>query len=239
MINLDTRIIDELDGNELAVFCHLIKRIGKNNECFPSRELLMKETGFGREKVAKTITSLKNKDVILTFQNKSTDGKFAKTHYRIKTKHASVFVNVNNELLIEENRDTENRSTENPLTGKSQLSINQNLSIKQDKKTPVIDFDGLLIFLNEKTGRNFRTINKSVKSKFKARIKDGYKKEDILNAIINTCNNNYHKENGYQYLTPEFFSRAGTLDKYGFQTNKGKVKKETHEKMENNTFTNF
>ena len=25
----------------------------------------------------------------------------------------------------------------------------------------------------------------------------------------------YHKDNGFQYLTPEFFSRADTLDKYG------------------------
>lgn len=79
----------------------------------------------------------------------------------------------------------------------------------------ILDFVKLLSFINQKTGRKFKTINDKVKRKYKARLKDGYTKEDILNSIINASNLQYHKDNGCQYLTPEFFSRQDTLDKYG------------------------
>ena len=78
-----------------------------------------------------------------------------------------------------------------------------------------LDFVKLLSFINQKTGRKFKTINKDVKRKYEARLKDGYTKQDILNAVINASNLQYHKDNGCQHLTPEFFSRATTLDKYG------------------------
>lgn len=77
-----------------------------------------------------------------------------------------------------------------------------------------IDFKVLLKYINTKTRRGFRTINDKVKKSFNARIKEGYTKEDIKQAIDNSIKAQYHKENNYQYLTPEFFSRSSTLDKY-------------------------
>ena len=87
---------------------------------------------------------------------------------------------------------------------------------EKEKEQYVIDFSSLLLFINEKTGRKFTVINKSVKKSFIARLKGGYKKQDIVNAVINATSMPHHKENNYQYLTPEFFSRASTLDKYSY-----------------------
>ena len=84
--------------------------------------------------------------------------------------------------------------------------------------TKSIDFDGLLDYINKKLNRQFRTINKDLKSKYKARLRDGYTKEDIIQAINNASNNTFHKQKNYQYLTPEFFSRATTLDKFSTVT---------------------
>lgn len=78
-----------------------------------------------------------------------------------------------------------------------------------------LDFDLLLQYINQKTGRKFKQISKSVQLKYKARLKDGYSKRDIMTAIDNACKLPYHVESGYQYLTPEFFSRSNNLDKYG------------------------
>lgn len=89
----------------------------------------------------------------------------------------------------------------------------------------VIDFSSLLSFINNSTGRNFKVINKSVKSKFIARLKDGYTKQDIFTAITESVKTEYHKENNFQYLTPEFFSRASTLDKYSSTTKQPKQSK--------------
>ena len=81
-----------------------------------------------------------------------------------------------------------------------------------------IDYQALLDFVNKSFGRNFKVVGDKVQRSYKARLKDGYKKEDILNAIRNCKDNPYHKENNYQYCTPEFFSRAETLDKYADRT---------------------
>ena len=90
-------------------------------------------------------------------------------------------------------------------------SVNDN-EIKNTVES--IDFDHLLEFFKTKLKRPFRTINQSVKKKYKARLKEGYTKEDILSAVNNAVKSDYHKDNNFQYLTPEFFSRSNTLDKY-------------------------
>jgi uncharacterized phage protein (TIGR02220 family) len=77
-----------------------------------------------------------------------------------------------------------------------------------------IDYQALLDFVNKTFGRNFKIVSDKIQRSYKARLKEGYKKEDIINAITNCKENKYHKENNYQYCTPEYFSRSETLDKY-------------------------
>ena len=84
-------------------------------------------------------------------------------------------------------------------------------------KAKGIDFDSLLMFLNLKTGKNFRIINKATRQKFNARLKDNYTKEDIRNAITNACKDPFHKENGFKFLNPDYFSRSQTLDSHAFK----------------------
>ena len=93
---------------------------------------------------------------------------------------------------------------------------------KEKEEINNINFDKLLSFLNSKTGRNFKIINEPTKKKYYARLKEGYKKDDILNAIINAVNSDYHKESKFKYLTPEFFSRADKLNLYSSINNKQK-----------------
>ena len=77
-----------------------------------------------------------------------------------------------------------------------------------------IDYLALLGFVNKTFGRRFELINDKTKRAYKARLKEGYTKEQIIDAITNAAASKYHKDNNYQYCTPEFFSRAETIDKY-------------------------
>ena len=97
----------------------------------------------------------------------------------------------------------------------AKIAVNVNVN---DNVIDNIDYQALLEFVNKSFGRNFKLINDKIQRSYKARLKDGYKKEDIINAIKNCKENPYHKENNYQYCTPEFFSRAETLDKYADRT---------------------
>jgi len=88
-----------------------------------------------------------------------------------------------------------------------------------------IDFDNLLILINKQTGRNFQVINSTIQAKYKARLKDGYTKEDISNTIKNSVKDDYHKETNFKYLTPEYFSRAVTIDKFSQGEQKREIKR--------------
>ena len=87
-----------------------------------------------------------------------------------------------------------------------------------DNDINIIDFQSLLDILQVTFKRKFRVMNDKVKRSYKARIKEGYTIDDIHNAIKNCQANAYHKDNNYQYCTPEFFSRADILDKYADRT---------------------
>lgn len=92
-----------------------------------------------------------------------------------------------------------------------------------NKKDLKIDFDNLLKLINKETGRNFQVINEKVRKSFRARLKSGYTKDIISKAIKNAAKSEYHKGNECQYLTPEFFSRADMLDKWGNDTLSNKI----------------
>ncbi len=77
-----------------------------------------------------------------------------------------------------------------------------------------IDYQALLGFLNKTFGRKFQVINEKTKRAYQGRLKEGYTKEQIIDAINNAAATKYHKDNNYQYCTPELFSRAETIDKY-------------------------
>ena len=109
---------------------------------------------------------------------------------------------------------------------KSTVSDNVTVSVINKEYTDVenIDFDSLLSFINDSFKRNFLVINAKNKQAYNARIKQGYKKEDILAAIRNCRKSDYHVDTNYRYCTPEFFSRADILDKYSNLTEIDKMK---------------
>ena len=101
--------------------------------------------------------------------------------------------------------------------------INNTTSVPLSTTKDKIDFKILLSFINKQTKREFKVINDSVKNKFKARLKEGYSKEDISNTVINSCKDPFHKEHNFKYLTPEYFSRSATMDKFSAKVVKDKA----------------
>jgi hypothetical protein len=101
------------------------------------------------------------------------------------------------------------------INGIAKIAVNVNVN---DNDIYNIDYQALLDFVNTTFGRSFKVVTDKIKRSYKKLLKDGYKKEDIINAMKNCKENSYHKENNYQYCTLEFFSRAETIDKYADRT---------------------
>jgi len=109
--------------------------------------------------------------------------------------------------------ETQTKANDNPNLTNIEKSIEEEKSIiTQVVPTSAIDFDKFIKKFNSFANRNFRATNK-VKTALKARLKE-YSKEEIIEAIENAHNDSYHKENNFQYLTPEFILRPDKLEKF-------------------------
>jgi uncharacterized phage protein (TIGR02220 family) len=120
-------------------------------------------------------------------------------------------------------KSNERSTTVNESVRNSTVSVNVNDSVNDINDSDVvsketIDFDLILKTINETFGKKHKVINQAVRAKYKARLKDGYTIEDMISAIKNCKANAYHKENNYQYCTPEFFSRGEKIDMYSQRT---------------------
>jgi len=105
---------------------------------------------------------------------------------------------------------------EDPWQGGTQGAYVDPTQQEEEKVKEKIDYEALLQFINVTFNRKFQVFNDKVKSKYSSLLKQGYTKNQVMNAIINCKSNQYHKEKNYQYCTPEFFSRTDVIDKYGF-----------------------
>jgi uncharacterized phage protein (TIGR02220 family) len=88
-----------------------------------------------------------------------------------------------------------------------------------------VNWDGLLLQFNSITGKKLKVVCDKSKRQINARLKEGYSKLDIVNAITNCFNDDYHKENP-KYLTLEFISRPDKMQKYAQEIKKAKPKQQ-------------
>ena len=123
----------------------------------------------------------------------------------------------------EENPNKPNGFLENPKKAKKadndndsdSDSVKDNNTIPTSNKSGVdFDFDRFLIFFNQTLGKKHKLINDSVRSKIKARLKEGYTKHDFQSAIVNIAKEKHHIETGFKHVTPEFISRPDKLEMY-------------------------
>jgi uncharacterized phage protein (TIGR02220 family) len=88
-----------------------------------------------------------------------------------------------------------------------------------------VNWDALLSQFNSITGKKMRVVCPKTKKQVTARLKEGYSKQDIVNAITNCFNDDYHKENPH-YLTLEFITRSDKMQKYSQEIIKPKSKQQ-------------
>lgn len=105
-----------------------------------------------------------------------------------------------------------------PPTLQVQVQVKEEEEVELLKPTSIkVDWSALINQFNSITGKKTKVISPIVKSKILARLKEGYSKQDFLNAIENCYNDKWHKENNHKHLTLEFISRADKLERFSTQ----------------------
>lgn len=87
-----------------------------------------------------------------------------------------------------------------------------NKEFKTDAEAPAIDYDKFIVKFNSFAGRSFRLTEK-VKKALNARLKD-YSKNEIISAIEKAHKEDFHINNNFKHLTPEFILRPDKLEKF-------------------------
>jgi hypothetical protein len=107
--------------------------------------------------------------------------------------------------------------------GETQMTPNKNDKecLTNENNDFNIHCERFVKYVGEQTGRKFKTLNDKNKRKLQSTIKQ-YSWEQIRDAVYYATQNKFHKDNNYQYLTPEFFTRPETIDKYAFPSEKQK-----------------
>ena len=107
------------------------------------------------------------------------------------------------------------------LTSVKQNTTKENKGNKS-KLNSSINYNDLLTFFNSIFNKNNRVFADSVKTKYSARLKEGYTIINIRTAMSKASKDQFHKDNGFKYCTLEYFSRSATIDKFGFNTQQQK-----------------
>lgn len=100
------------------------------------------------------------------------------------------------------------------LPPSEQVEVKEKVKEKVKDVIEPINWPVLLDFFNKTTGKKCKVVSRKAKEQFNARLKEGFTKVDIANAIIGACKDSYHIETELKYITLEFISRADKLDKF-------------------------
>jgi hypothetical protein len=75
------------------------------------------------------------------------------------------------------------------------------------------DVAEIIPMCNEIFGKRYRVMPKNVVNRYREILKH-FSLDDVRKAMENARDNDFHKENGHTYCTPEYFSRIVQVEKW-------------------------
>jgi uncharacterized phage protein (TIGR02220 family) len=104
------------------------------------------------------------------------------------------------------------------LTSQQQTNNKQITTTKNDKNVKndknIYLYPEFIQKFNEIFSSKYTTKNQKAATQFKARIADGYTMEDFITALHNAKSDDFHRENNYKYINPEFITRSDKLERF-------------------------
>jgi len=96
MINIDTRLLSQINPDELYLVCHIVNYMNQNKMCFPSNAKLSKDSTFSQSKILRVKNSLVDKKIMTVTRRFRADGSQTSNLYKLQTEFIGVFVSAKN-----------------------------------------------------------------------------------------------------------------------------------------------
>ena len=134
MINIDTRLLNQVTPDQLYLLCQIVNFMNENKMCFPSNKKLIMHSKFSESKILRVKNELVAKKIISVKQRFRADGSQTSNLYRIESDYIGVFVtgknmsNLDTSPFTDEEGDTFTHEGGTPLRQKP-LEVLANRSI--------------------------------------------------------------------------------------------------------------
>jgi hypothetical protein len=92
MINIDTRLLNQVTPDQLYLLCQIVNFMNENKMCFPSNKKLIMHSKFSESKILRVKNELVSKKIISVKQRFRSDGSQTSNLYRIESDYIGVFV---------------------------------------------------------------------------------------------------------------------------------------------------
>lgn len=92
MINIDTRLLNQVTPEQLYLLCQIVNFMNENKMCFPSNKKLIMHSKFSESKILRVKNELVAKKIISVKQRFRADGSQTSNVYRIESEYIGVFV---------------------------------------------------------------------------------------------------------------------------------------------------
>ena len=96
MINIDTRLLSQINPDELYLLCHIVNYMNQNKMCFPSNAKLSKDSTFSQSKILRIKNSLIDKKIMTVTRRFRADGSQTSNLYKLQTEYIGVYVSAKN-----------------------------------------------------------------------------------------------------------------------------------------------
>jgi len=96
MINIDNRLLPQINPDELYLLCHIVNYMNQNKMCFPSNGKLIKDSGFSQSKILRVKNTLIDKKIMTVTQRFRADGSQTSNLYKLQTDYIGVYVSGKN-----------------------------------------------------------------------------------------------------------------------------------------------
>jgi len=127
--------------------------------------------------------------------------------------------------IVKKNIEKANKRWKTEKGGKMPLHADKDKDkdkVKDKDKDLNNNIDYYIDCFNKIRESKFR-IPAKVERQFNARLSEGYTADDMLAALQNAMLADYHKTNGFKFLTPEFFTRADKIELYSAGNSTAKI----------------
>lgn len=133
MINIDTRLLSQINPDELYLVCHIVNYMNQNKMCFPSNAKLSKDSTFSQSKILRIKNSLVDKKIMTVTRRFRADGSQTSNLYKLQTEYIGVYISAKNmsdldttpftdeegEVFTHEEGTSSRMNTQEVLTSKS------------------------------------------------------------------------------------------------------------------------